>query len=90
MTTSARVKLVVILGALTALGAAQFGVAGLVGPLFAVIGVSGVSMAAVIGGGLVLAIAMYVFVVRSWRSPRWHGSRFCRDAANRTGVTRAN
>jgi DHA1 family bicyclomycin/chloramphenicol resistance-like MFS transporter len=49
------------------LGATQFGVAGLVGPVFGVLGVSSVSMAAVIAGGLVLTLVVYLLVVQPWR-----------------------
>ena len=49
------------------LGAAQFGVAGLVGPVFGVLGVSAVSMAAVIAGALALTLVVYLLVVQPWR-----------------------
>ncbi len=49
------------------LGAAQFGVAGFAGPLFGVLGVSAVSMSAVIAGGLALTLAVYILVARPWR-----------------------
>jgi DHA1 family bicyclomycin/chloramphenicol resistance-like MFS transporter len=49
------------------LGATQFGVAGLVGPVFGVLGVSAVTMAAVITGALALTLAVYLLVVQPWR-----------------------
>lgn len=49
------------------LGAAQFGVAGLVGPIFTVLGVSAASMAIVIAGGLALTLLVYLLVVQPWR-----------------------
>ncbi len=49
------------------LGAAQFGVAGLVGPVYGLLGLSAVTMAAVIAGGLTLTLAVYLLVVRPWR-----------------------
>jgi len=51
------------------LGAAQFGVAALVGPLFGLIGLSAVSMSVVILSGLVLTLAVYLLVVRPWLLP---------------------
>jgi DHA1 family bicyclomycin/chloramphenicol resistance-like MFS transporter len=49
------------------LGASQFGVAGLVGPVYGVLGVGAVSMAAVIAGGLALTLTVYLLVVQPWR-----------------------
>lgn len=49
------------------LGATQFGVAGLVGPVLGLLGLSAVSMAEVIASGLALALAVYLVVVRPWR-----------------------
>jgi DHA1 family bicyclomycin/chloramphenicol resistance-like MFS transporter len=49
------------------LGATQFGVAGLVGPVFGVLGVSAVTMAAIITGALALTLAVYLLVVQPWR-----------------------
>ena len=49
------------------LGAAQFGVAGLVGPVFSALGVSAVSMAGIIAGGLALTLVVYVAVVQPWK-----------------------
>jgi DHA1 family bicyclomycin/chloramphenicol resistance-like MFS transporter len=49
------------------LGATQFGVAGLVGPVFGVLGVSAVTMAAVITGALALSLTVYLLVVQPWR-----------------------
>ena len=49
------------------LGATQFGVAGLIGPVFGVLGLTAVAMAAVIAGCLALALAVYLLVVRPWR-----------------------
>jgi DHA1 family bicyclomycin/chloramphenicol resistance-like MFS transporter len=49
------------------LGATQFGVAGLVGPIYGVLGLSAVTMAAIIAGGLALTLAIYVLVVQPWR-----------------------
>jgi MFS transporter, DHA1 family, multidrug resistance protein len=49
------------------LGAFQFGLAGLVGPAFGLLGVSAVSMAAVIAGCLALTLAVYVLAVQPWR-----------------------
>jgi DHA1 family bicyclomycin/chloramphenicol resistance-like MFS transporter len=49
------------------LGATQFGVAGLIGPVYGVIGLSTVSMAVVIAAGLGLTLAVYVLVVQPWR-----------------------
>ncbi len=49
------------------LGAAQFGVAGLVGPVFGVLGISPTTMAAVIASGLALTLAVYLLVVRPWQ-----------------------
>lgn len=49
------------------LGAAQFGLAGLVGPAFGLLGVSAVTMAAVIAGGLALTLVVYLLVVQPWR-----------------------
>ena len=49
------------------LGAAQFGVAGVVGPVFSLVGVSATTMALVIAGGLALTLAVYLGVVRPWQ-----------------------
>ncbi len=49
------------------LGATQFGVAGLVGPVLGLLGLSAVSMAVVIAGGLAFALTVYLSVVRPWR-----------------------
>ncbi len=49
------------------LGATQFGVAGLVGPVLGLLGLSAVSMAEVIASGLALALVVYLAVVRPWR-----------------------
>lgn len=49
------------------LGATQFGVAGLVGPTYGLLGVSAVSMGEVIAGGLALTLVVYLLVVRPWR-----------------------
>jgi DHA1 family bicyclomycin/chloramphenicol resistance-like MFS transporter len=49
------------------LGAAQFGVAGLVGPVYGLLGFSAVTMAVVIASGLTLTLAIYLLVVRPWR-----------------------
>jgi DHA1 family bicyclomycin/chloramphenicol resistance-like MFS transporter len=49
------------------LGATQYGVAGLVGPIYGVLGVSPVAMATVIAGGLTLTLVVYLAVVRPWR-----------------------
>lgn len=49
------------------LGAAQFGTAGLVGPVFGLLGVSAVSMGAVIAGGLALTLVVYIAVVQPWK-----------------------
>ncbi|MHA3702662.1 multidrug effflux MFS transporter [Jatrophihabitans sp. YIM 134969] len=49
------------------LGAAQFGVAGLVGPVFGAVGVTATTMGLVITGGLALTLAVYIGVVRPWR-----------------------
>ncbi len=49
------------------LGAAQFGVAALIGPVYGVVGLSAVSMACLIAGGLLLTLAIYVLVVRPWQ-----------------------
>ncbi len=49
------------------LGAAQFGVAALIGPVYGVIGLSAVSMSGLIAGGLLLTLAVYLLVVRPWR-----------------------
>ena len=49
------------------LGATQYGVAGLVGPIYGVLGVSPLAMAAVIAGGLALTLVVYLAVVRPWR-----------------------
>jgi DHA1 family bicyclomycin/chloramphenicol resistance-like MFS transporter len=51
------------------LGAAQFGVAAIVGPVLGVIGLSAVSMSVVIMAGLVLTLAVYLLVVRPWSLP---------------------
>jgi DHA1 family bicyclomycin/chloramphenicol resistance-like MFS transporter len=51
------------------LGAAQFGVAGVIGPVFGLLGLSAVSMAAVIAGSLAMSLAIYLLVVRPWRLP---------------------
>lgn len=49
------------------LGATQFGVAGLVGPIYGVLGLSALTMAAVIAAGLALTLAIYLSVVQPWR-----------------------
>ncbi|WP_295702382.1 multidrug effflux MFS transporter [Lapillicoccus sp.] len=49
------------------LGATQFGVAGFVGPVLGLLGLSAVSMAEVIASGLGLALVVYLAVVRPWR-----------------------
>jgi DHA1 family bicyclomycin/chloramphenicol resistance-like MFS transporter len=49
------------------LGATQFGVAGLVGPIYGAVGLSAVTMAAVITGGLALTLTVYLLVVQPWR-----------------------
>ncbi len=49
------------------LGATQFGVAALIGPVFGLLGLSAVAMAAVIAGCLLLALAVYLLVVQPWR-----------------------
>jgi DHA1 family bicyclomycin/chloramphenicol resistance-like MFS transporter len=49
------------------LGATQFGVAGLVGPIYRVLGVSPVAMATVIAGGLALTLVIYLAVVQPWQ-----------------------
>ena len=49
------------------LGATQFGVAGVVGPIYGVLGLSAVTMAAVIAGGLALTLAIYLLVVQPWQ-----------------------
>ncbi len=52
------------------LGAAQFGVAGLVGPVLGATGVTAVTMSAVIAAGMVLCLAVYLGVVRPWHLGR--------------------
>jgi DHA1 family bicyclomycin/chloramphenicol resistance-like MFS transporter len=49
------------------LGATQFGVAGLVGPIYGVVGLSAVTMAGIITGGLALTLTIYLLVVQPWR-----------------------
>jgi len=51
------------------LGATQFGVAGVIGPVFGLLGLTAVTMAAVISGSLALALIIYLLVVRPWRLP---------------------
>ncbi len=51
------------------LGATQFGVAGLIGPVFGLLGLTAVAMAAVIAGSLAISLAIYLLVVRPWRLP---------------------
>ena len=49
------------------LGAVQFGTGALISPVVGVLGNDSVAMAAVIAGGLVLALLVLVLVVRPWR-----------------------
>lgn len=49
------------------LGSTQFAMAGLIGPLFGVVGVSAVTMAAILVSGQVLALAVLLVVVRPRR-----------------------
>ena len=49
------------------LGATQFGVAALIGPVFGLLGLTAVAMAAVIAGCLALSLAIYLLVVRPWQ-----------------------
>ena len=49
------------------LGATQFGVAALIGPVYGVLGLSAVTMAMVIAGCLGLTLAVYGLVVQPWR-----------------------
>lgn len=49
------------------LGAVQFGVGALVSPLVGILGNDAAAMGAVVAGGLVLALAVLVVVVRPWR-----------------------
>jgi len=49
------------------LGAVQFGVGALVSPLVGILGNDAVAMGVVVAGGLVLALAVLVVVVRPWR-----------------------
>ena len=48
------------------LGAVQFGVGALVSPVVGLLGTDAVAMGTVVAGGLVLALAVLVVVVRPW------------------------
>jgi DHA1 family bicyclomycin/chloramphenicol resistance-like MFS transporter len=51
------------------LGAVQFGVGALSAPLVGTLGTGAVAMAIVIAGGMLLAVAVLLLVVRPWRLP---------------------
>jgi len=48
------------------LGAVQFGVGAIVSPLVGILGNNAVAMGAVVSGGLLVALAVLVFVVKPW------------------------